>query len=76
MDGTKSMNEQELLKASATVLRHPDFKFLRELLLRRQATQIKAICSLGDPIEIYRSQGKVKGYDAVLSLEAEIKTLK
>lgn len=76
MDGTKNLSETELLKASVPVLRHPQFKFLRELLLRRQATQIKAVCSLSDPTEIFRAQGRVKVYDTVLNLEAEIKALK
>lgn len=70
-----NMSNEELLKASVVILRHEGFKFLRELLKRRQATQIKAVCSLSDPVDIYRAQGAVKGYDAVLNLESEIKAL-
>jgi hypothetical protein len=76
MDGTQNMNEQELMKACMPLLVHPSFMFFNELLRRRQARHIKAVCSLSDPIEIYRSQGKVKAYDDLLNLDVEIKALK
>lgn len=76
MDVFQNLSDEELLKASVVVLRHEGFKFLRELLRRRQARQVKSVCSLSDPIDIYRSQGQVKAYDAVLNLESEIKALK
>lgn len=76
MDGTQNMSEQELMKACMPLLVHPSFVFFNELLRRRQSRHIKAICSLSDQVEIYRSQGKVKAYDDVLRLDEEIKALK
>lgn len=76
MDGTKNMNMEELMKACVPLLVHPSYPFLIELMRRRQSLQIKSMCSLGDPVDIYRSQGQIKAYDRMLSLEAEIKALK
>lgn len=76
MDGLQNMKDEELMKACIPIMVHPSYQYFTELLRRRQAVQIKAICSLSDPIDIYRAQGQVKSYDAMLHLEAEIKALK
>lgn len=76
MDAVHNMNEKELLKACMPLVAHPSYQFLVELLRRRQGTHIKSMCSLGDPVDIYRAQGHIKAYDKFLSLNAEIKALR
>lgn len=74
--GLSNLSDEELMKAVVPLLVHPSFPHLQELMRRRQARQIKSVCSLSDPVDIYRSQGQVKAYDSFLNLEAEIKALK
>lgn len=63
-----NMTDEELMKSIGPILHHPSYKFFIELIKRKQATQIKTICRLSDPVEIYRSQGQVKAFDTVLVL--------
>lgn len=74
--GLTNLTDEELMKGVVPLLVHPSFPHLQELMRRRQARQIRSICSLSDPVDIYRAQGQVKAYDALLNLEAEIKALK
>lgn len=76
MNGLKNLTDEELMKAVVPLLVHPSFAHLTELMRRRQAQQIKSVCSLSAPTDIYRAQGQVKAYDSMLNLEAEIKALK
>lgn len=76
MNGVQNMNMEELMKACIPLLVHPSFNFLMEVIRRKQAQQIKSVCSLSDPVDIYRSQGQVKAFDALLNLGVEIKALK
>lgn len=76
MDNLKNLKDSDLLGNLYGLLAHPAYPFLIELLHRRQAQQIKSVCSLSDPVDIYRSQGQVKAYDSLLNLEVEIKALK
>ncbi|AHK11950.1 hypothetical protein CHOED_090 [Vibrio phage CHOED] len=71
-----NLTDKELLGNLYGLMAHPAFPLFKELMRRRQAQQIKTVCSLSDPIDIYRAQGQVKGLDMVLNIEAEIKALK
>lgn len=76
MDEFRNLTDKDLLDNLYGLMAHPAFPFFKELMRRRQARQIKSVCSLSDPVDIYRSQGQVKAYDVVLNLEAEIKASK
>lgn len=75
MDVLHRMNEKEIMKACKPLLVHDSYCYLLELLRRRQSLQIKAVCSLNNPTDIYRAQGQVKAYDKILNIDAEIKAL-
>lgn len=72
---TTNLTDDELLKASYGLMAHPSYSSFIELMRRRQARQIKAVCSLSALEDIYRAQGQVKAYDSMLNIEAEIKAL-
>lgn len=76
MNQYTNVPEEELVKSLIGLLTHPSYGAFIELMRRRQAQQIKTVCSLSAPTDIYRAQGQVKAFDMVLNLDAEIKALK
>lgn len=69
------MKDSELLSACKPLMVMQNWECLEELIRRKQASQVKRAMSLADPIEIYRSQGRVHGYDSMLALKEEAKAL-
>lgn len=72
---TDNMTDLELLKACKPMMVMDNWECLEALLRRRQAKQTKRAMSLVEPVEIYRSQGRVHALDGVLSLREEAKAL-
>lgn len=72
---TNSMSDIELLAACKPLMVMPNWDCLEELIRRKQTAQFKRAMSLSDPVEIYRSQGRVHGYDSLLALKEEAKAL-
>lgn len=69
------MNDSELLSACKPLMVMQNWECLEELIRRKQQAQFKRAMSLADPVEIYRAQGRVHGYDSLLALKEEAKTL-
>lgn len=72
---TDSMTDEELLKACKPLMVHDNWQFLEALIRRRQGAQMQRAMSLVEPVEIYRSQGRVHAYDTLISLRQEAKAL-
>jgi hypothetical protein len=70
-----ALKDEELLAACKPLMVMSNWECLEELIRRKQKAQYTRAMSLSDPIEIYRSQGRVHGYDSILSLKSEAKTL-
>ena len=65
--------EETLISTAKGVLNTDGFEAFIELIKRKQSAQLRRAMSVVEPHEIYRSQGRVHAYDAILTLVQEIK---
>lgn len=72
---TDNMTDEELLKACKPLMVMDNWDALEALIRRKQGAQMKRTMSLSDPIEIYRSQGRVHAYDTLLTMKQEAKAV-
>lgn len=72
---TQNMTEEELLKACKPLMVMDNWQYFEALLRVRQSAQMQRAMSLVEPVEIYRSQGRVHAYDSLLTLRKDIASL-
>lgn len=62
-----------LMTTAKSILLTEGFDAFIELIRRKQAAQLRRAMTVVETYEVYRSQGRVHAYDAVLSLVNDIK---